>query len=379
MLLPENGRLRIASDLIVSDSTATGSNGATFHGAGLDRQWTTYSKMYDFPRGRFSLFQGVVRPIEQLSMKSLHGIIRAVPFTGGGGVVITPITGGSIVSPDILASLVPAVSESVWWELSRDAFDALSDQFPAELSLGNFLLELDDLAAIIPKLEKTISKTLASLFLNVEFNLKPTLKDLGALFNLCASCSSRIDYLRKTRGKPTPVHHLKNDVTESPNIILYDDGPGGAMIEYRFREWRSEFRAGASLSQNLTHLDDFYGLLRAYMGKTGLNNPLGIVWNAIPFSFVLDWFVPVSSYLKRFKVQGADGQWDLNNLTSSVIQSCRIEITQVDRVNGQRSQIGEVDFRRFVRVVGLPVPLLLLPSIQALSSKQLSLLLAMST
>jgi hypothetical protein len=303
-----------------------------------------------------------------------------VPFLGAGSNLITPDHSGSGIDPTLIANLVvPSVPENVWFESSRDAFDAFTDQFPADLSLGNFLLELDDLAAILPKLEKTLSKTIASAFLNYNFNWKPLIKDLQAIFNMCASVTSRIDHLRKTRGKPTRIFFLRKGVNTGPAPYVWDTGPGGVMFEFSVEDYLVEYRACSWLSQNLTHLDDFYGLLRAYMGKTGLNNPLKIIWNAIPFSFVLDWIVPVSSYLNRFKIQGADGVWDLRDTTCSMLQTAKIIVTQVDRVSGDRAVIGKVAFRRYERVVGLPVPLLLLPSLQALSEKQLALLLAMST
>lgn len=169
----------------------------------------------------------------------------------------------------------------------------------------------------------------------------------------------------------------------APDPIVWDQppfyGPGGNILEFTFEKFECRYTAGAFLLQSLTHLDDFYGLLRAYCGKTGLNNPLKVAWNAIPFSFVLDWFIPVSGYLARFKVQGADGQWDLLDTTCSILQTCDIRVTQLNHFSGVRTLLGVIHQRRYTRVAGLPVPLVSLPEIHALSEKQLALLLAMST
>lgn len=381
-MLPLHGRVRTNGDLTVSTFDLTGANGEHFHFENGRFVWTSWSRLYDFPRTIPPFLRSdSVLPVGHISLRATSGVISMVPFLGGGSNLITPDESGSGINPTLIADeVVPPIPETVWFENSRDAFDAFSDQFPADLSLGNFLLELDDMAAIIPKLEKTLSKTIASAFLNYNFNWKPLIKDLGALFNICASVSSRIEYLKKTRGKPVRINFLKRDLNvTAPSPYLKDFGPGGVMFEFAVADFKTEYRASSWLSQNLTHLDDFYGLLRAYMGKTGLNNPLKIVWNAIPFSFVLDWIVPVSSYLNKWKIQGADGEWNLRDTTCSTLTTCRIIITQVDRVSGDRTHLGEVAFRRYERVVGLPVPLLLLPSLQALSEKQLALLLAMST
>ena len=38
----------------------------------------------------------------------------------------------------------------------------------------------------------------------------------------------------------------------------------------------------------------------ALLTQLGLTNPLLVAWDIIPFSFVVDWFIPVSTYLKRY-------------------------------------------------------------------------------
>lgn len=43
----------------------------------------------------------------------------------------------------------------------------------------------------------------------------------------------------------------------------------------------------------------------------GLENPLSIAWELLPFSFVLDWFVPVGSYLEAMGFfRGLDTSWE---------------------------------------------------------------------
>jgi hypothetical protein len=44
---------------------------------------------------------------------------------------------------------------------------------------------------------------------------------------------------------------------------------------------------------------------RNALAETGITNPLSVVWEVLPYTFVIDWFIPVSAYLKR--LQAFDG------------------------------------------------------------------------
>lgn len=413
MFLPAHGRSRIATDLTVSDSEVTFSAGGGVTVPDTNLYWTSWSHIYDFPRRGISGAKAHVLPVEQVSIKALQPLVLR-SWTGGVGTV-NVVSNGSCgldagIPAYLMTVLVPPVSEQVWVENSLNAFLSFSDQFPEEVSLGNFIFELRDLADSIAKVFKVITKlkqagvfsrnqnrrvgsvkravddlqpfnpkTVASVYLDYSFNWAPLVKDLKAIFGLCASVTSRIDFLKRTKGKPFKLGYSQVIPAEMPLSHNIDSGPGGFITEMYIEDYECRYRAGTFVFQDLTHLDDFYGLLRAYMGKTGLNNPLKVAWNAIPFSFILDWIVPVSSYLALFKIQGADGRWDLFDLTCSVKQSCRIRIVQTDRVTSQSAVIGIYDFRRYTRLTDLPLRTSGLPPIHALNTKQLSLLLAMST
>lgn len=379
MLIPRGWRDRLDTDLRRGPFIATSSYGSSWNFPNNVNVWSRWSKILDFPRIPQNWEYSNLRPVSHTSI-SFDRVLTQVAWKAGDGNTIFPSTPGIPVSPEeFLTSVVPAVSESVFSEQYRLAFDSFADQFPEDIGLGNFLLELKDLAGLIPKLENSVSKTIAGTYLNSEFNVKPLIRDLQAIFGLCASITARIDYLRKTVGKPTRIGY---SAPLGPNLNgshFIDYGSGSYSLEIRKSQYKCNFRAGAWILQNLTHLDDFYGLLRAFMGKTGLNNPIKIVWNAIPFSFVLDWFVNVSSYLGRWKIQGADGQWDILNATCSYTQTVKLEVVQWDRVTGARTLLGSGSMTRYERILNLPLRLIDLPSISALNPKQLTLLLAMST
>jgi hypothetical protein len=38
--------------------------------------------------------------------------------------------------------------------------------------------------------------------------------------------------------------------------------------------------------------------LQAFLNQTGFTNPINLLWELLPFSFVADWFLPIGNYLE---------------------------------------------------------------------------------
>lgn len=59
-----------------------------------------------------------------------------------------------------------------------------------------------------------------------------------------------------------------------------------------------------------------------YPGRFGVLNPLTVAWEVVPFSFVADWFLPISDYLAsfdtRFRVSHAGGTYGEKVVTNTV-------------------------------------------------------------
>lgn len=92
------------------------------------------------------------------------------------------------------------------------------------------------------------------------------------------------------------------------------------------------------------------------LSALGLSNPLPLVWEVIPFSFIVDWFVPVQSFLENV---GAFSGY-------SIVNRSRMEISSISystHVSNQDSEAWEpyfitgedADIRRFVGAVNVPL------------------------
>jgi hypothetical protein len=118
-----------------------------------------------------------------------------------------------------------------------------------------------------------------------------------------------------------------------------------------------DFRATGTLYQKLEGLDGAFSEWQAAAAQFGFNDPLKVVWEAIPYSFVVDWFANVQGMLDRFTVQPFEGVWEVSNVTSSFSSSSVIEgWIWPRRQFGNNWLLTHILHRRaYKRIVGLPV------------------------
>jgi hypothetical protein len=242
------------------------------------------------------------------------------------------------------------------------AFNAFSERFPTKISGAEFLQGIGELAALIPKLERTITQTIAGAFLTKKFGWDNLISDLRSFANLVGSIRERMEFLKRTYGKPTKLYYKEKDLVtyESFNHLrTWSRGYGTRLI---LEGYQCDFAAGASLHQELSHIDDFIGWLRAIVISLGLNNPLNSIWKTTRLSFVVDWFFNVSGHLTRLaSVQPAE-KWEVSNASHSVTISARFGVYQVNKdlietPDQPELYLGVLTVKRYVRYIGLPLDL----------------------
>lgn len=102
---------------------------------------------------------------------------------------------------------------------------------------------------------------------------------------------------------------------------------------------------------------------RAALDSTGISNPLTVLWEILPYSFVVDWFIPVSTYLQT--LNAFDG-FELLEGTKSVLWKGE-ELKDYTRGNyldgvGARSGWAKFNEIRYTRTVETAFPSAVLPS-----------------
>jgi hypothetical protein len=273
---------------------------------------------------------------------------------------------------------------STYQNLCVEAFNKQISQVPTKTSVINFAIELAELKPIFKSLasipkhirEGTLSKQVtgrglsrrtpinvakggAKAFLAAEFGWLPFVSDIIAFIGTMDAITKRLDYLRKTKGKETTVHFEKLDAYVHPQLgqTLTSDTTSDIESSVVLMDHRVEFHSTWKLFQDLQGLDDAWAGLRAAFAYLGVNNPAKIVWNAIPYSFLVDWVTPVSSWLDRVAVQPFAGEWRVYDVTSSVKETSKFQFNTTALRGGTSGPQIYMDVKCFRRLPYLPLTL----------------------
>jgi len=227
-------------------------------------------------------------------------------------------------------------------DFAQSAVIDWSTQFPAVLSLPNFLLELDDLPKLVNNLTKAVqsapnllrlirsyglpdsalkrspmgrkyqklnvSKEYADVHLGLGFGLVPFLGDIQKLMTIGDKFLRRYKWILNNNGKTVTVRRSETVTAnpKSPNTVNGVTWSGDSAVSRRV--------VGAKLTINLGSLQSDIGMIAALLHTTGFNNPVGIGWEAIPFSWLIDYAINMQSLVKKYtSTQVFPGQWDVRD------------------------------------------------------------------
>jgi len=257
----------------------------------------------------------------------------------------------------------PAASHAQQW--AYDAYTAFTQQIPQKLLLANFLFELKDIKGLLPKIEKSISRTASSNFLAFEFGILPTISDLKALFAMTEMVTKRLKHLRDSYGKQVDLVFQRTipPLASNPDISVPFLGSfEGPSYVVRRLSYQGKFRIFGKLVQKLDIPDTSFATAKAFAAAAGFNNPAAIVWEAIPYSFVIDWFFHVSSLIDTLNIQPFGGEWDVSRVGYSIKDEFLYAVYLDLGSNAGHQQVycGTIFVKRFVRKQGFPMSSLLL-------------------
>lgn len=283
----------------------------------------------------------------------------------GNSLTVSPYIYG-IPPAGTIETLFPVPSSVLLAGFTDRAFEALSTQVPQEVSLPNFLYEFREIGSLIPELGESMAKTVSGGFLNYSFGWKPLIGDLQKLHGLMETVRKRIAYLKATYGRETRLSYSEAYEVEGNHLYELTNGD-----RYYRDSSRGIFRAGGYLFHLLQGLDGIEGTLRAASAALGLNNPLGVVWEAIPFSFVADWFGRIQSAVNHTAVAPFVGEWSVRRLCWSFTCSGTWHKDLLLDYGASPERVEQIKgtWTQYFRDSGLPVSDSLLSS-TALDSRQ---------
>lgn len=142
-----------------------------------------------------------------------------------------------------------------------------------------------------------------------QFALMPTIKDVKDILDRVNNLEKRIQQLIREANKVQTRHYtcpitdrivLPADIVRA-NVAYSADQPGWGMREET--RWFTEPRYHASMRFNYdcTSIQGLLGTLRAKLNAFGVDRLISSLWEAIPYSFVVDWFVNVGKMLESLE------------------------------------------------------------------------------
>lgn len=136
-----------------------------------------------------------------------------------------------------------------------------------------------------PKGNPSPSKSVASNWLQLQYGWKPLLSDIEGFFTSLGNLQGANDCVQRASSSATAKR------TSSVALPL-----GGGDIG--FKPGRTVFTVQTTTRFKIRFRVSNPG--QQFLAQTGFTNPINLFWETLPFSFVVDWFLPIGGYLEQF-------------------------------------------------------------------------------
>jgi hypothetical protein len=164
-----------------------------------------------------------------------------------------------------------------------------------------FLYELRELPDLFRLKGNTVAKKVASGNLSYQFGWKPLLNDLGNLLGIQASVNKRVaelSNLYQTGGRSVKADVGTTTLPGNESLFGFPPGGGIAYVTHRgsCRSWISV--SWVPVFDPRGEIPDLNEIrVRAFKAVFGLTVDPSTVWNALPWSWLVDWFSNLGSVL----------------------------------------------------------------------------------
>jgi hypothetical protein len=165
-------------------------------------------------------------------------------------------------------------------------------------NLAIALIELRDIARLLKVSGDTLISKGASAYLSYEFGWKPIISDLRKLVDLQASISKRFKFLLANSGKTVKrervLYEMDGQLVQDQFVVGGDPAPRSvsppAGTYYSEGKWtaRAVYHTSFKYEMPDVGLREPTGAEKRML--SGLNIDLSVLWNVLPWSWLIDWF-----------------------------------------------------------------------------------------
>jgi len=244
-------------------------------------------------------------------------------------------------------------------DLENRALTSMMPGIKAELSAINSLIELKDFSTL-PRTVSNIGswfyrsynrtydrlrhllKGSADGYLQAKFNILPLLSDISGIHSALSSVEARINELVSGAGRKR-VRHWSQTLTEyadpgeQRSEVFQPLGgiPSTELSTYQLvrtvQTQEARFHVMIQYNYMFTEYQTVHAQLLGHLDAFGVNLNPAIIWNAIPWSFVVDWVFGVSRFLDSLKTRNLEPRVNIRRYCWSVARERRIFVHREHR------------------------------------------------
>jgi hypothetical protein len=142
-----------------------------------------------------------------------------------------------------------------------------------------------------------------------QFALKPTLSDVKEIIDRINNLEKNIQRIIREANKIQTRHYtcpipdritLPADIVRA-NVAFSVDQPGWGMREETRWSTEPRYHAVMRFNYDCSAVQGLLGKLRAQLDAYGIDRLISSLWEAIPYSFVVDWFINVGDLLESLE------------------------------------------------------------------------------
>lgn len=213
------------------------------------------------------------------------------------------------------AALYPdrvVVSQPNWDRYSYEAVRTMTPSFSKGNQFFNDMLELHQIKGLLSPFggAKSLIGRYSNAYLWYMFGIAPMIKTIQGVIDLMRTVRSKIADIRRrakrlqTRHYAIPIDIVSGvELPEGDSSLVFSENVGDFRVVRLFADtqWVTEpkYHATMKFRYDVSELSDLELELRAWGEAMDLFDPLAILWNAIPFSFVLDWFTNMGDWIEQ--------------------------------------------------------------------------------
>jgi len=172
------------------------------------------------------------------------------------------------------------------------------------VSVPNFILDLGQLSSLVDlwSSRRSVVKNVAGGWLNYSFGWRPTISDVTNMLSAVTGVQRRLALWNASVGKV-----ISRQVTVYTNSIFKSGSLTNTPTALGTTKWWGALdqRVTAHVAYRpsaIRDVDDISTKLLALVDSLGFELNPAIIWDKLPFSFVVDWFIGIGDYLARIKL-----------------------------------------------------------------------------